>query len=124
MQDLRTLAERYVRLSTELEETRRAMQTVLGDGHDPEPRPTRAISSRSGKAAYAARMAAAAAAETRMAELLKTKAMGQAELAKERAREWEQSWNACGVCASAGWSSRRTKSGAPSRTNRHPRRLA
>jgi hypothetical protein len=84
--DLCELASIYVRLEGEIAETRRLMLIALSNGHDPSgeprPNPTKARLKKPGGTAYAARMATAAAAETQILDLLKTKAMGPGELAQ------------------------------------------
>jgi hypothetical protein len=89
MPNLVALAQQYVETSEQLETIRNAMRAALANGHgpggEPEPHPTiprsRRLGARPGNA-YAARMAAAAAAETQILDLLKTQAMGPSELAQ------------------------------------------
>jgi uncharacterized membrane protein len=82
------LATKYVSLTAELEETRRAMRALLGNGAEGEPandppRPTKRAARparASGKRARALR--AAAKAEEAIVDLLKGRPMRQAELIK------------------------------------------
>jgi hypothetical protein len=83
MSDLRGLAERYVALSGQLEETRRAMLACLTNGaretaKAPFSRPTRpALGGRRNANGIAAR-----AAEAQIIERLRERPMGTAELAR------------------------------------------
>jgi hypothetical protein len=93
--DLRSLADRYVRLSTELEETRDEMRRVLANGADPGANPTRPAGSSGGKRQARTRAASqakqrpieikAAAIEDDILTLLKSRPMKVSEIAKATA---------------------------------------
>jgi hypothetical protein len=80
MSDLRTLAEKFVRLSTEIEETRTAMLACLTNGADPRPF-SPAVRPRLG-GRQKANVIAAREAEAQVIERLRERPMGTAELAR------------------------------------------
>jgi DNA-binding transcriptional ArsR family regulator len=91
MHDLRALAERYVVLNDEIADVRRSMLKALSNGYGGEhggalrAHPTKARSSKPGAETYPTRaevMEQAAAAQSQILDLLKTRPMGPTEIAK------------------------------------------